>query len=183
MICFYCLKARGKPQLVKFNFEHILHFFLVFLFLTLNKLMLAGLKVRSLTSPRSTPHCCKLCYSYLNHVATFPIECRLLIKIYWNSGLPWDFLTFQKQPTEVFWKKCVLENFLKFAGKHLCQSLFLIKLQAWGLPATLLKTDSGTGVFCEFWEIFKNVFLVKHLLMTITLYGSSIFLWLRLLEH
>ena len=34
-------------------------------------------------------------------------------------------------------KKGVLRNFAKFTGKHLCQSLFLIKL---GLrPATLLK--------------------------------------------
>ena len=28
-------------------------------------------------------------------------------------------------------KKGVLRNFAKFTGKHLCQSLFLIKLQAW----------------------------------------------------
>ena len=33
-------------------------------------------------------------------------------------------------------KKGVLKNFAKFTGKQLCQSLFLIKLQA-----------SGTGVF------------------------------------
>ena len=31
---------------------------------------------------------------------------------------------------EVFCKKGVLRNFTKFTGKHLCQSLFLIKLQA-----------------------------------------------------
>ena len=30
---------------------------------------------------------------------------------------------------EVLYKKDVLRNFAKFAGKHLCQSLFLIKLQ------------------------------------------------------
>ena len=30
-------------------------------------------------------------------------------------------------------KKGVLKNFAKFAGKHLCQSLFLIKLQVLGL--------------------------------------------------
>ena len=41
---------------------------------------------------------------------------------------------------EVFCKKGVPKNFAKFAGKHLCQSLFLIKLQALDLrPATLLK--------------------------------------------
>ena len=31
---------------------------------------------------------------------------------------------------EVFYKKGVLKNFAKFTGKHLCQSLFLIKLLA-----------------------------------------------------
>ena len=36
----------------------------------------------------------------------------------------------QKQPTEVFFKKDVLKNFANFTGKHLCWSLFLIKLQA-----------------------------------------------------
>ena len=30
----------------------------------------------------------------------------------------------QKQPPEMFYKKHVLENFAKFTGKHLCQSLF-----------------------------------------------------------
>ena len=57
--------------------------------------------------------------------------------------------------------KCVLGNSTKFTGKHLCQRLFLMKLQVSGLrPATLLKKrlwpqacnfvkkrDSGTGVF------------------------------------
>ena len=35
--------------------------------------------------------------------------------------------------TEVFGKKGVLKNFVNFIGKHLCCSLFLIKLQAWHL--------------------------------------------------
>ena len=47
-----------------------------------------------------------------------------------------DIRSCQKQPPEVFCKKGVLRNFAKFTGKHLCQSLFLIKLQA-----------GGTGVF------------------------------------
>ena len=49
---------------------------------------------------------------------------------------------------EVFCKKGVLRNFAKFTGKHLYESLFLIKLQAYGLrPVSLLKRDSGTGIF------------------------------------
>ena len=34
---------------------------------------------------------------------------------------------------KVFCKKSVLVNFSKFTGKHLCWSVFLIKLQVWGL--------------------------------------------------
>ena len=40
----------------------------------------------------------------------------------------------------------VLKNFPNFTGKHLCWSLFLIKLQALK-PATPLKKDSNTGGF------------------------------------
>ena len=36
---------------------------------------------------------------------------------------------FQEQPPEVFYKKGVHKNFAIFTGKHLCWSLFLIKLQ------------------------------------------------------
>ena len=41
-------------------------------------------------------------------------------------------------------KKGVLENFIKFTGKHLCQSL-----QAWRMQL-YYKRDSGTGVFLWF---------------------------------
>ena len=52
----------------------------------------------------------------------------------------------QKQPPEMLCKKRVLKNFPNFTGKHVCWSLFLIKLQALG-PATLLKRGSNTGAF------------------------------------
>ena len=52
----------------------------------------------------------------------------------------------QNQPPEVFYKKGVLENFAKFTGKHLCQSL-CFKKAAGLMPATLLKRDSGTEFF------------------------------------
>ena len=35
-----------------------------------------------------------------------------------------------KQPSEVFYKQAVVKNLSIFKGKHLCWSLFLIKLQA-----------------------------------------------------
>ena len=40
------------------------------------------------------------------------------------------YLFIQKQPLEVSCKKGVHSNFAKFIGKGLCQTLFLIKLQA-----------------------------------------------------
>ena len=44
-------------------------------------------------------------------------------------------IRFRSSCPKMFCKKCALRNFAKFTGKHLCQGLFLIKLQA----STLLK--------------------------------------------
>ena len=41
-------------------------------------------------------------------------------------------------------KKAVLKFFVILTGKHLCWSIFLIKLQDWGF-VTLLKRDSNNG--------------------------------------
>ena len=48
--------------------------------------------------------------------------------------------------SQIFIKISVLKNFAILTGKHLCQSLFLRKLQVLK-PASLLKGDSNTGVF------------------------------------
>ena len=60
----------------------------------------------------------------------------------------------RKSHQEVFCKKCVGQNFAKFTGKHIRQSLCLIKLQA-----TLLR-DSGRDVLQG---IFKNIYFEEHL--------------------
>ena len=60
----------------------------------------------------------------------------------------------RKSHQEVFCKKCVGQNFAKFTGKHIRQSLCLIKLQA-----TLLR-DSGRDVLCG---VFKNIYFEEHL--------------------
>ena len=57
----------------------------------------------------------------------------------------------------MFSKKGVLKNFWKFAGKHLCQSLFLNKV-ADLRSATLFKEHSITGVFP--WN-FKSIFFYR----------------------
>ena len=55
-----------------------------------------------------------------------------------------------------------LKNFAEFTGKHLCQSLFLIK--------------SLTHVFsCEFCEIFKSTFFYRSLLVAASVYVY--FIW------
>ena len=46
---------------------------------------------------------------------------------------PIIFRISQKLPPELLYRKGALKNFAKFTGKYLCQSLFLIKLLAWGL--------------------------------------------------
>ena len=53
---------------------------------------------------------------------------------------------FRSSRPEEFCKKGVLINLAKLTRKHLCQSLFFNKI-ARLRPATLLKRDSGTGVF------------------------------------
>ena len=49
-----------------------------------------------------------------------------------------------------FYEISVLENLVKFTGKHLCRILFLKKAAGWK-PATLSKRDSATGVFLWVW--------------------------------
>ena len=63
----------------------------------------------------------------------------------------------------MFFKIVVLKNFAIFAGKHLCCSLFLIKVAA-ALKSVFIKKrrDSKTGVFFEYCKILKNSFFVEH---------------------
>ena len=68
----------------------------------------------------------------------------------------------KKQPTEVFCKKGVLRNFVKFTGKHQCQSLFLIKLHR-PEACNFIKKDNLAQVFsCEFCEISNNTSFTEH---------------------
>ena len=67
-----------------------------------------------------------------------------------------------EQPPEEFYKKGVLNSFAKYTEKHLCQSLFLIKL----LPEAnnFINIQNLAQVFsCELCEIFKNTFFTEHL--------------------
>ena len=56
----------------------------------------------------------------------------------------------------------VLKNFTQFTVKHLCQSLFLKKVQA--KAGNFIKNETLAQMFfCEFCEIFKNTFFTEHL--------------------
>ena len=65
---------------------------------------------------------------------------------------------------EVFCKVCS-EKLTKFTRKHLCRSLFLIKLWGYRLYITFPKKKTPAQMFsCEFWEIPQNtLFMVVDL--------------------
>ena len=63
----------------------------------------------------------------------------------------------------------VLRNFPKFAGKHLCQSLFFVP-QA----CNFIKQELLAQVFsCEFCEISKKSFLHRTPLVAASVYGDK----------
>ena len=72
---------------------------------------------------------------------------------------------------EVFWEKDVLQNFAKFTEMHLCQGLFLIKLQASDLQL-YWKRGSGTYEFCK---IFQNTCFLELLRWLLCGY---VFIWI-----
>ena len=85
----------------------------------------------------------------------------LLKSIYFNTNkycMKCIMMNDRSSRPEVFCKKGGLTNSAKFIGRHLCQSLFLIKLQASGF----IKKKRLAQVFsCEFCKISKNTFSYK----------------------
>ena len=89
----------------------------------------------------------KLCFQ--NVLAFFIFFIVTLISVISSTPMACDVMCVQyvqKQPQEVFFKEGVRKNFANLTEKHLCWSLFLIKMEARG-PATLLKRDSNTDLF------------------------------------
>ena len=68
-----------------------------------------------------------------------------------------DWVLFRSSHRKVFCEKGVLTNFAKFTRKHLCESLFLIKLLA-DTDNFIKKETLAQVFFCEFYKIFKNTF-------------------------
>ena len=74
-------------------------------------------------------------------------------------------------------KNVALKTFTKFKRKHLCQSFFLIKLQAKGLQ--LYQMQAPAQVFsCEFSKIFNNAYFEEHLRTTASKKRTTKFLFI-----
>ena len=88
----------------------------------------------------------------------------------WNRHLFPNFQMIEAANGDVLYKKGVLRTFAKFTGKHLCQCLFLMKLQA--KACNFIKKETLAQVFsCEFWESFKNTFSYRTALSTFSYSG------------
>ena len=84
--------------------------------------------MEALTLHRKNSTCSSvlLACSFLIHLVLYTLKTE-------NYKVFWCFQEVEKgrnSHLEVFYKNGVLRNFLKFIGKHACQSPFLIKLQA-----------------------------------------------------
>ena len=74
-----------------------------------------------------------------------------------GNNTHWKLSLLSLLPTEVFYKKAVLENFAIFTRKHLRGSIFLIKLQ---------KKETSTQMFsCQYCKILKNIYSDEQLRM------------------
>ena len=76
---------------------------------------------------------------------------------------------------EVFCKKDVLRNFVKFTGKHLCQSIFFNKVAGLSPEAcNFIKKETLAQVFsCGFCEISKNTFSYRTSPVAVSGWGQS----------
>ena len=86
----------------------------------------------------------------------------MISKRWWVSLLlrlkttSWSGFVLLQKPPEVFYKKSVLKNFVKFTGKHLRPE-----------ACNFIKKETLAQVFpCEFYEISKNTFFIEHLWTT-----------------
>ena len=81
-----------------------------------------------------------------NYLQIF-VKAKFTVVKYNSKIIIYHQIKFRKRYNgQVFYKKTVPRNFAIFIEKHLCWSLFLIKMQAFS-PETLLKSGSNTAIF------------------------------------
>ena len=97
-------------------------------------------------------------------IAKVSLHCILFFFLVWalrlNGGAG---QTYRSSRPEVFCKKGVLKNFAIFTGKHLCWSLFLIKLQAWKIRNVHRKASVLVSLFNKIAGLKASSFFKKRL--------------------
>ena len=98
---------------------------------------------------------------------------------------------FRSNRPEVFCKKGALRNFIKFTGKHLCQSLIfnkvLLKMRLWHrcfpmnfvkfLRTPFLQNTSGRLLLTQSYVVFIQAILSKAILPVLPILLSLLSLW------
>ena len=100
----------------------------------------------------------------LNDIFLYKLKNCLEAYFIWHiSYISTDLLNKQKRPFADVLKIGILKKFAIITEKHLCWSLFLIKLQTWR-PAALLNRDSSTGISMWILQKFlRTALFIKHL--------------------
>ena len=141
---------------------------------TLYVLLFLGIQVRNFIKKRFHHRCFPVKFvTFLRPPILKNICERLLLKLFSKTvsiskshNIIYYSLLRQKQSFRcVLYKKGALRNFVKFTGKHVCQGLFFIKLQASSLkPATLLEKRLWHRCFLvNFTKLLRTPFYTEHL--------------------
>ena len=83
---------------------------------------------------------------------------QIILRIMFEQALSSNIMLCRSSSSEVLCKITFLKFFAKFTGKHLCQSLFFVKVASLYPPISLERR-----LFSIFRENFKNTYFVEHL--------------------
>ena len=119
----------------------------------------------------------ELAYNCFKNTTEFATLKDKSLRKYFKAETTTSFLsissTNRSSRLQMFFKIDVVKNFVKFTGKHLCWSLYLINLLVFR-PAILLKTSSTLVFSCENCHFFKINFLIETLLLPSSLKALKI---------
>ena len=116
------------------------------------------------------------------YVMSFCLMTETISILYGNGRAGIKELTVINSHSQMFFKIDVLKNFAILTGKHLCWSLFLIKLQAFR-SATLLNRDSSIGIILGILRNFqKQLFYRTPLVPAFVLSMSVLDRWVKSLR-